>query len=209
MAASHTDAVRSVLRLSPVRLALAALALVCADSAYHIVGDSFIPGGPLDETAHLLTALLVLWALGPRVRPRLFAAALITSVAIDLDHIPRLLGDDFFTKGTSRPYTHSLLTILIVLGVALAWRRRRDVMLGIAVGLAIHFWRDLSESTAGVSLLWPISDHSFELSHASYLLVMAAVVVVAGGRCWARERRGAAHAQSTPRPADWAGSRAE
>jgi membrane-bound metal-dependent hydrolase YbcI (DUF457 family) len=76
----------------------------------------------------------------------------------------------------------------VVLGAAALWRSRRDVMLGIALGLAIHFWRDMSEADAGVALLWPWSDHSFTLSHAGYLVVMALFCAVAALRC----RRGPA-----------------
>ena len=185
----HTGAVRSLLRLGPVTLPVAAAVFIGADAAYRTAGDSFIPGGPLDETAHLLTALIVLWALGPRICERFMIPALIASVAIDLDHVPQYLGDHFLTQGTPRPYTHSLLTIVVVLGLSLVWRRRRDVLLGVALGLVIHFWRDLSESNAGVSLLWPFSDHAFTLSHMSYLIVMAACVVAGAARLGVRDER--------------------
>lgn len=173
---------RSLLRLTPVSLVLVALVFTGADAAYRATGDAFIPGGPLDETAHLLTALIVLWALGPWICERFMAPALVASVAIDLDHVPQYLGDYIFTRGTPRPYTHSLLTIAVVLAAALIWRRRRDMLVGVGLGLVIHFWRDLSESHAGVSLLWPLTDRSFTLPHTAYLLVMAAFVVAAAAR---------------------------
>jgi inner membrane protein len=160
-------------------LAAAALVLFLADWAYRQVGDSVIPGGPLDETAHLMTTLLVGWALGRRVRDRFLLPALVASVAIDADHVPGALGYDFLTRGTPRPYTHSLLTLAAVLVVGVVWRSRRDLLLGAALGLAIHFWRDMSESGAGVSLAWPVSDHSFMLSHAGYLAAMAVFATVA------------------------------
>ena len=71
----------------------------------------------------------------------------------------------------------------MVLVVAALWRSRRDVLLGIAIGLAIHFWRDMSEADAGVALLWPFSDHSFTLSHAGYLIVMGVFAAAAALRC--------------------------
>ena len=37
-------------------------------------------------------------------------------------------------------------------------------MLGVAIGLAIHFWRDTMEGDSGVSLLWPISITRFNTS---------------------------------------------
>ncbi len=157
--------------------------LAVADWAFRQAGDSLFPGGPLDETAHLATALIVLWALGPRVCDRFLIPALVVSVAIDLDHIPGELGHDFLTRGTPRPYTHSLLSVVVVLVVATLWRSRRDVMLGLAIGLAIHFWRDMAEADAGVSLLWPFSDHSFTLSHTGYLIVLGLCAAAAALRC--------------------------
>ena len=98
-------------------------------------GDSFFPGGPLDETAHFLTMLFILWALGDQfLVPRIAVPALVATVLIDADHIPGYLGDDFLTAGTPRPYTHSLLTLAVVRGIA------------------VHLWRDLSESSGGVSI---------------------------------------------------------
>jgi membrane-bound metal-dependent hydrolase YbcI (DUF457 family) len=161
----------------------AAVALVLADWLYRLAGDSFFPGGPLDEIAHLLTTLIILGALGPRMCDRFLVPALLASVVIDLDHVPRELGHDFLTRGTQRPYTHSLLSIATVLAVAALWRSRRDVLLGIAIGLAIHFWRDMSEADAGVALLWPFSDHSFTLSHTGYLIVIGLFAVAAAVRC--------------------------
>jgi inner membrane protein len=189
------------LRLSARALAAAVVALVLSDWAYRQVGDSVFPGGPLDEIAHLLTTLIVLWALGPRVCERFVVPALVASVAIDLDHIPAELGQDFLTQGTPRPYTHSLLSIAVVLVIAGLWRSRRDVVLGIAIGLAIHFWRDMAEADAGVSLLWPASDHSFTLSNASYLIVMGLFATGAALRC--RQHRFARRPASV---ADGAGS---
>jgi inner membrane protein len=174
------------LRLSARALVAAAVGLVAADWAYRLAGDSFFPGGPLDEIAHLLTTLIVVCAFPARIRDRVLVPALVASVLIDLDHVPAQLGHDFLTRGTQRPYTHSLLSIAVVLGAAALWRSRRDVMLGIALGLAIHFWRDMSEADAGVALLWPWSDHSFTLSHAGYLVVMALFLAAGIGRRYVR-----------------------
>lgn len=174
------------MRLSPRLLVLAVVAFALADWGETLAGSSFFPGGPLDETAHLMTMLLVLWALGGRVLDRFGAAALVASVAIDLDHVPQYLGDDVLTRGTPRPYSHSLLTIIVVLIVAVVWSRRRDFCLGIALGLAFHFWRDLSEPGSGVALLWPFTDHSFSFSPTGYLLVMGAIVAFDAWKCWAR-----------------------
>jgi inner membrane protein len=171
------------LRLSARTLGAAVVGLVAADWAFRLAGDSVFPGGLLDEIAHVLTTLIVLWALGPWIWDRFALPALVASVAIDLDHVPGQLGDEFLTRGTSRPYTHSLLTIAVVLVAAALWRSRRDVMLAIALGLAIHFSRDMSEADAGVALLWPFSDHSFTLWHAGYLIVMGLFAAAGAVRC--------------------------
>lgn len=183
-------------RLDPLNLALAVAAFALADWGSELAGSSTIPGGPLDEIAHLLTMLLILWALGLGVSRRFGVPALIASVLIDVDHIPGRLGSDFLTAGTPRPYSHSLLTVAIVLVVALVWRRRREPLLGIAFGLTIHFWRDLSEPGSGVSLLWPFSYRSFSLPHGSYVAVMVVIVLVGTWRAlWIGGREQAARPQ--------------
>ncbi len=116
-------------RISGPTVAIASIGLLIADIASQLAGDSLLPGRPSDEIAHLLTTLIVVWALGPRVSERLLVPALIASVAIDLDHVPGRFGVDFLTAGAPRPYTHSLLTIAVVLIVAACWRRRRDYVL--------------------------------------------------------------------------------
>ncbi|MGB0095168.1 MAG: metal-dependent hydrolase [Solirubrobacteraceae bacterium] len=169
--------------LSPWTLALAVILLVAADWGTRLAGDTVIPGGPLDELAHLLSTLLVFWAFGPRVCERFLIPALVASVVIDFDHIPDRLGAEWITAGTPRPYTHSLLTIAVVLAIAVLWRRRRDLLVGIAFGLAIHFWRDMGEGGSGVSILWPISYHSFQYPHGVYVAVMAVFVLIDAARC--------------------------
>lgn len=186
----------SRLRLTPLSLSLAAVVFLLADWADSMAGDSFFPAGALDEIAHFLTMLIVLWALGPRVWKRFGVPALAASVLIDLDHVPQYLGHDFLTQGTPRPYPHSLLTIVVVLVAAALWRRRRDLLLGIALGLVVHLWRDLSEYGSGVALLWPFSDHSFSSSQAVYLPIMGAFMAGAAVRC-RRRRHSRARAPAT------------
>lgn len=161
---------------TPLTLALAAAFLCPLDWGSQMAGESVVPGGSLDESAHLLTTLLVVWALGESVAKRVLGPALVASVAIDIDHVPQHLGTQFLTMGTPRPYTHSLLTILVVLAMAGRSRRRRQGLLGVALGLGIHFGRDLGEPGSGVALLWPFSYRSFSLPHWSYVAVMVAVV---------------------------------
>ena len=168
--------------LSPSRLALLAMAAVlfACDRALLHMGDGTWTAGPVDETAHFLTGALVVAALRGRVG-RSFAIGLLTaSVLIDLDHVPGRLGIDWITRGTDRPYTHSLLTIAVLTLAAVVWRSRRSLLLGVILGLAFHFFRDTSESTVGgVPLFWPWEYHSYASPHWSYLVVMGAVLGVA------------------------------
>jgi inner membrane protein len=174
---------RRVLALSPTTLLVATILLAASDWGARLAGETVFPGGPLDEIAHVLTTLLVFWALGPRVCKRFLVPALIASAAIDLDHIPGRLGAEWLTAGTQRPYSHSLLTIAVVLAIAQFSRRRRDLALGIAIGLVFHFWRDMGEGGSGVSLLWPISYHSFQYPHGVYVAAIAVFVAIDAARC--------------------------
>jgi inner membrane protein len=157
---------------------LAVLLFVVVDAGSELAGNSLFPGAPLDETAHLLTTLLVVWALGGRACERFLIPALVASVAIDADHLPGRFGADWLTAGTPRPYTHSLLTVAVVLAASIVWARRRDLLLGVALGLTLHLWRDMAESGNGVSLLWPVSRHAWTFRHGAYLVIIAVVVAV-------------------------------
>ncbi len=126
------------------KLLLVAAALAILDWGAERAGGSTFPGGPLDESAHLLTVLLVSFALGPSpraraVRARLLLPALVAAVAIDLDHVPALAGSQWLTAGTPRPYTHSLVLVaalLVAAGLVRAarprFRRGPDLLLGRA-----------------------------------------------------------------------------
>lgn len=46
----------------------------------------------------------------------------------------------------------SMGSLLLASFSGVGWRRRRDVLLGVALGLAIHFWRDLAEPGSHVEL---------------------------------------------------------
>ena len=175
--------------LSPLQLLICAVVLVLSDWASRHAGDSFFPGAPLDETAHFLTALLLLQVASATQRERFARPALLASVAIDLDHLPQYFGSDILTAGAPRPYTHSLLTALVLVALALLLGSRRRLYAGLALGVMLHFFRDLGEGNgSGVPLLWPLSSHGYSYPHAAYLAMMAAVVVAGLGRELLRPR---------------------
>jgi inner membrane protein len=133
--------------------------------------------GLVDWTGHVATGVVLVALLCP---PRRIAAAIIVfSVALDVDHIPLQLGSDFLTAGTPRPYTHSLLTILIVLAVAGA--TRSQIALGAAIGLAGHLLRDLGTGD-GIALLWPLSDAGATMPFALYVGILTGLAAVAALR---------------------------
>jgi len=177
--------------LRPVELVACLAVLLVDDWVYDRAGGSFAPAGPLDEIAHILTAMLVLQLLGRRVRDYAPFWVLLGSFAIDVDHIPGYLGSDFLTAGTPRPYTHSLLTIALLLATGLLWRRGRRPLWGLALGVTLHFLRDLAEGgDAGVSLLWPFTDHAFRYPHSEYVALMLVVTGVGMVIALRRERAG-------------------
>jgi inner membrane protein len=134
--------------------------------------------GLIDEPAHLATcaiALILLALCGRSLTPTFVVAALVSSVAIDIDHLPQHLGFDFLTAGTSRPYLHCALAVIVPLLAALLLPRRRQLLLGIAFGVTAHLARDLVTGP-GVPLALPLSDASVRLP---YLLYAGGLVAVA------------------------------
>ena len=133
-----------------------ALAACFFDSVKRRLAFNLVSAGLLDEAAHLAASALGLLALArfvdlPR---RFYLAALVASVAIDVDHIPPYLG---LLPDRGRPFTHSLATVLVFGTAAAISRRHRVVLAGLAAGLILHFARDISEGPPGVRMLWPVS----------------------------------------------------
>jgi inner membrane protein len=130
--------------------------------------------GLLDEPAHVLTAYLLLLAMGrPLVPGRWDAWALAGAVLIDVDHLPLFLGCPGCGVAGGRPPTHSLALVLVLLCAGLAVRRAAALRY-LAVGVLLHFVRDLVTGP-GVPLLWPLGS-SVLLPYAGYtaLLCLAA-----------------------------------
>lgn len=165
--------------------------------------DHWLLGGPhtllasgiADETAHLSTMVIFLLAFPTLRNTGFIVGCLSGAVVIDLDHIPLFLGSGLLTEQTNRPFTHGLLTIIIVLAVSAAARGTwRYAGLGVAVGLAAHFLRDMATSTAGVPLLWPISTTGFMLPYPLYaaalVSALACIVVIAAMSPGSQTRQG-------------------
>lgn len=176
--------------LRPVRWWAGPLLLTAAALAFDAVDRSIAFGvwttGPVDEVAHLSTAALGLLVLArfidaPR---RFYVAALIASVAIDVDHIPLYLG--LLGNHAHRPVTHSLSTVAVFVVAGAANRRHRAVLVGAATGLVLHFARDIAEGYPGVRVFWPLQDTYWLVSYRWFLgmIVMftaARLVLVSAG----------------------------
>ena len=155
-----------------------------------------------DEPAHVATGLLLLGILPLALRMRYgldgLLGVLLGSVLIDIDHLPQEFGHEFLTRGTDRPYPHSLLTLLIVLLVAalLSGAGRRSGW-GFAFGLAAHFLRDLA--TNRVPLAWPLTNHGFHLPYGFYAAIMLLALALILWQDWRMNRRVGAEAADAPR----------
>jgi inner membrane protein len=159
-------------------LLLAAIALAF-DAADRRIPFGVWTTGPVDEVAHLATAALGLLVLAcfidaPR---RFYVAALVASVAIDVDHIPLYLG--LLGNQAQRPVTHSLSTVAVFAAAAAVSRRHRAVLAGVATGLVLHFARDIAEGYPGVRVFWPLQDTSWMVS---YWWFLGMIVVVTAAR---------------------------
>jgi len=155
------------------------VAIVVVDHV--LLGDqALLQHGFYDEVAHLITGAIVavaLWALRVPVRG---LAVLAGTVAIDLDHVPLILGIIHAPVGTSRPESHSLAPVALLLVVALLHRRRRALWLSFALGIGSHLLRDLGTGT--VLLAWPLSVRPISVPYHSYITIMVALVTAAAVR---------------------------
>jgi inner membrane protein len=147
--------------------------------------------GTVDEVAHEATAILTIAAvcgLAPKVfkDPGVVAAA-VGAIVIDLDHVPQLLGYDFLTRGTERPYTHSLLTPAVLGAAALACPARRRIFIGLSTGVGIHFLRDVATGP-GIPLAFPLSKSMVLLPYGTYAAVLGAFAARASFRARAPRR---------------------
>jgi inner membrane protein len=167
----------------PLLLAGVALAFDAADRR---IPFGVWTTGPVDEVAHLATAALGLLVLARFIAAprRFYIAALIASVAIDVDHIPLYLG--LLGNYAQRPATHSLSTVAVFIAAAAASRRHRAVLAGAATGLVLHFARDIAEGYPGVRVFWPLQDASWMASYRWFLgmivvFTVARLVLVSRG----------------------------
>ena len=165
---------RGVLLLGP---------LLALDVVRSVVELDLLADGVTDEVAHLLTALLILAAVrnatGVAASRRVLVPLLLACVLIDLDHLPLYAGWSWVANG-GRPYSHSLLTVLLLAGAGrFVPGADRAVLFGAAAGVALHLLRDLGTGP-GVPLWWPLSAVDVRLPYAAYLGVVGLAALVTG-----------------------------
>lgn len=141
--------------------------------------------GIVDEAGHLATAAILVACWPVRLGRPVILVALASSVMIDLDHVLQYAGTDVLTKGTVRPYPHSLTTpaLAFVAAAALGGLPRR-VALGIGAGVLAHLTRDVATGP-GVAALWPLSDATVRVPWGYYGATMAVLTAFA----WTAARR--------------------
>lgn len=172
--------------------AAACLAVVAAcDLLLSLWHPSLAGVGPVDEPAHLATALLCLLALGAG-RTDWSLAFLAATVAIDLDHLPAMLGHRGLSTDGPRPVTHSLATPLVLAVASGVTRGRpRALAAGAAGGVLVHLFRDVATGP-GVPLLWPVTASDVTLPYPVYAAVLAAIAA------WVVWGRPGAHPATRP-----------
>lgn len=131
----------------------------------------FVVTGLLDEPAHLATAGLMLLVLPLRAAARYGWWVLIGSVVIDFDHVPLYLGDSGFVVDSSRPPTHSLVVVILLLLMAQLLPQVKRQLRGLAFGVLAHFLRDVATGP-GLALLWPVLPVAVKAPYTGYVVVL-------------------------------------
>ncbi len=96
---------------------------------------------------------------------------LVSSVLLDVDHVPAIAGSDVLSKGLFRPAPHSFLTLAALGALARFMPHRRRAVYGSLAGVALHLFRDMGDGS--VPLLWPLSKRSFKVGYPLYASVLA------------------------------------
>jgi len=153
--------------------------------------------GLLDSPAHLATTVLALVALTawrPALPLPFWLGALLTSVAIDLDHLPVLLAErlgwqvpTLFAEDHWPLHNLPFIALLTALVLVFSGRWRLAVS-GVAFGVTVELVRDVA--TGGVAPLWPIATDRVTLPYRVYAAALLVLVALACRPPRGREKRG-------------------
>lgn len=157
--------------------ACAGLWIVAVDAIFRWFSPSLLLAAILDEAAHFATTLLFVLPLLTRISRHFLAGALMSTVLIDIDHIPARFGLAVMAEGDARPPSHSLLTVIVVIVLALILQGRgRQVLLGIGFGVMTHLVRDMA--TGGLPFWWPISADNIRFPYAGYAALILGLITL-------------------------------
>jgi len=183
------DGAKGEVRSLPHRLVRAAPAaglclVLLVDSAQRARSWPLPQLALLDETAHLVTAALVLGAAARVVGRPVWPWVLVGAVAVDIDHVPGYLEMSGFGVHGGRPPSHSLAAVLaLVLLGRVAGPALCQPLVGLAGGVTLHLVRDIATGP-GVPLLWPLMEGNVRLPYSLYV----ALLVVSTAGCMLRSR---------------------
>jgi inner membrane protein len=162
-------------RISGAAASLGLILLV--DYYFRIASPRLITIAVLDELAHIATALLFLFALWRVINIWFAAGSLVGAVLIDIDHLPALFSTGSLAAHPERPVTHSLVSVIALLFIALVFSgRARAALVGGALGVATHLLRDMA--TGGVPLLWPVHHAIVDLPYGVYAAMIVALALI-------------------------------
>jgi inner membrane protein len=151
---------------------------------------SLLLDGVTDEVAHGATAALGLLCLysdsALRRQMHVITAALVASILIDLDHVLLYAGVPH-VAAEGRPYSHSAVTVGLLLVLSWAWPRRRMVLCGAALGVTLHLMRDIATGP-GLPIWSSQGSVDLRLPYWWYLATLAVFAVAATLRRVARPR---------------------
>lgn len=139
-------------------------------------GHLLLVHGVTDELGHGLTAIVWHRAARSLRYPSAAFVVLAGGLGLDLDHLSwfRKLAD--VPVGTSRPVSHSLVTVLVLLLIAVGARRRRVIWISAALGVSSHLCRDLATGT--LPFWWPWSTARVSMPYFWYVAVTIGLVAV-------------------------------
>jgi hypothetical protein len=160
-------------------LAIGAIAAALTTGAWHRRWEAAYEGTPrrglFDGLCHLGTAMAVSLPILPYVRDRagFLRVSLLSSVALDLDHVLAARSIHLADCMTMphRPASHSVLTPLVIAALAERWRPEQHFGLAALVGLSSHLLRDLG--TGGAPLLHP--RHIITVPYKSVVVMLGAL----------------------------------
>lgn len=171
----------------PSEIVVRLLAMLMAPAMVIIMGvdlrlrgsEEVLVHGIVDETAHILTALVIVSAIRAVGFPVNWPMVLFGAVIADADYLMIRDGMMHELGDSSRGWLHTAGPALGVILVGLAIPPLRVFLLSLGIAMLTHILRD--SATARTAWLWPIDDQSFHLRYSYYLAILVAFSLVTTG----------------------------